>query len=166
MRCAQSKVKGAGRRITRRSALSTKIAPIRASPLSSAAVNLPPKLQEIAMRRAVLPGILGLTFCLALASVALIAHRQAAGDSGLLAALALATAAAIELARPLALFGLHGRLGAWLLTALAGLLVFLEIARAWSSRAAKPAPKPAPPRPYALPARVAVALQAAARARR
>jgi len=119
------------------------------------------------MRRAVLPGILGLTFCLALASVALLAHRQAGGGSGLLAAFALGAAAAIELARPLALFGLHGRLGAWLLAALAGLLVILEVVRARRSRAAKrPAPKPARPRPYALPARVAVALQAAARARR
>lgn len=118
------------------------------------------------MRRAVLPGILGLTFCLALTSIALLAHRQAGGGSGMLAAFALGAAAAVELTRPLALFGLHGRLGAWLLTALAGLLVFLEIVRTRRSRAAKPAPRPAPPRPYALPARVAVALQAAARARR
>ena len=118
------------------------------------------------MRRAALPGILGLTFCLALASLALLAHRQAGSGSGFLAALALAAAAAIELARPLALFGLHGRLGAWLLTALTGLLVGLEIVRVHRSRPAKAAPKPAPPRPYALPARVAVALQAAARARR
>ena len=118
------------------------------------------------MRHAGLPWILGLISCLAVGSVALLAHRQAGGGSGLLAGLALAAAAAIELARPLALFGVHGRLGAWLLTALAGLLALLEFLRFRRLRAAKPAAKPAPPRPYALPARVAVALQAAARARR
>jgi len=118
------------------------------------------------MRRAALPWILGLISVLAVGCVALLAHRQASG-SGLLAGLALAAALAIELARPLALFGLHGRLGAWLLTALAGLLGILEVVRVRRMRAAaKLAAKPAPPRPYALPARVAVALQAAARARR
>ena len=124
------------------------------------------------MRRAGLPGVLGLTICLVAGSVALLilAHREASGGSGLIAALALATAAAIELARPMAIFGLHGRLGVWLLVALTGLLTLLEIVRVQRARAAKlapkPAPKPVPPRPYALPARVAVALQAAARARK
>jgi len=124
------------------------------------------------MRRAALPGILGFLFCLVAGSIALLilAHREASGGSGLIAALALAAAVAIELARPMAIFGLHGRLGVWLLMALAGLLTLLEIMRLRRTRAdklaAKPAPKPAPPRPYALPARVAVALQAAARARK
>ncbi len=117
------------------------------------------------MRRAALPWILGLISVLAVGCVALLAHRQA-GGSGVLAGFALAAAVAIELGRPLALFGLHGRLGAWLLAALAGLVGILEIVSVRRMRAAKLAAKPAPPRPYALPARVAVALQAAARARR
>ena len=115
------------------------------------------------MRRAASPGSLGLVLCLAAGAVALLAlaHRQPMSGPGPFAALALA----IELARLLALIGLHGRLGAWLLAALAGLLIGLEIERLRRERAAALAAKPAPPRPYGLPARVAVALQAAARAR-
>lgn len=118
------------------------------------------------MRRAALPGILGLVSFVAVGCVALLVQAREQEPGGLLAALALAAALAIELARPLALFGLHGRLGAWLLTALVALSLLLEIVRLRRPRAAKPAPKQAPPRPYALPARVAVALQAAARARK
>jgi hypothetical protein len=117
------------------------------------------------MRRAALPWILGFVSCLAVCSVAVLAHRQAGGGFGLVAALALAAAAVIELARPLALLGLHGRLGAWLLMGFVGLLGLLELVRVRNLRA-QAATKPQPPRPYALPARVAVALQAAARARR
>jgi hypothetical protein len=118
---------------------------------------------EIAMRRGALPGILGLIICLLAACVALIAfaRQTSVGGGGFVVAFALA----VEAWQAIALFALHGKIGAWLLAALAGELVALEIARIWLLRSARPAPPPAP-RPYALPARVAVALQAAARARR
>jgi hypothetical protein len=125
------------------------------------------------MRRAALLRTLGLLCCLALAAIAFAAPRFLAlareGETcgaGCLAAAVLATGLAIKVAGPLSIFGLHGRLGGSLLAAVSALFLAWGAVRGRFPKAAEPAPTPAKPRPYALPARVAVALEAAARARR
>jgi hypothetical protein len=88
----------------------------------------------------------------------------------------LASGCAATLSAPVSLFGQHWRLTAPLVLAFAApyflrLLYLDAVARGWTDRlwggrAPTLAPAQPPPSPYALPSRVAVALAAAARARK
>ena len=87
---------------------------------------------------------------------------------------ALASGCVAKLTAPISLFGAHARLTTPLVLAVA-LPYFLRLAyldaaaHGWLDRLRRqspPAPPQAPASPYALPARVAVALAAAARARK
>jgi hypothetical protein len=99
------------------------------------------------------------------------AHPPAAHGLGWLV-VAMASRFAAKLIAPVSLFGLKAQLGAPLFLAFVA-PYFLRV-RIWDAvashlkgrRIESPAPKRPPASPYALPARVAVALAAAARARK
>ncbi len=104
-----------------------------------------------------------------------VAHARAREGALWMTLSFLAAGCAAKMTLPLSLFGWQARISAPLFLLLATpyflrFLIWREVARGLSAWlfTAPPDPPPAPAKstPYALPARVAVALQAAARARR
>jgi hypothetical protein len=136
-------------------------------------------MPEFVMRRAaelrIAAGLAFVAFALtayALRNLLLGAPLQAAHGLGWLVIAAMASGWAAKLTAPVSLFGLKARLSAPLI--LAFVAPYCLRFKIWDAIASRlpgrrpeaPAPKRPPASPYALPARVAVALAAAARARK